>query len=77
MGISIVPTLKVLKPVGLILGGGFAGLLLGYWFNVTYFPGDTPKQPIDFSHRIHATEFEIPWREIAVPTPLPETETLA
>lgn len=60
MGISIVPTLKVLKPVGLIIGGGFAGLLLGYWVNITYFADDAPQQPIDFSHRIHATDFEIP-----------------
>ena len=60
MGVSIVPTLKVLKPVGLILGGGFAGLVLGYWVNVLYFPGLTPEQPIAFSHKIHAGDNEIP-----------------
>ena len=60
MNVSIVPTLKVLKPAGLIVLFAFAGLLAGYWINVTFYPGDTPQQPIEFSHRIHATDFEIP-----------------
>ncbi len=60
MGVSIVPTLKVLKPVGLILGGGFVGVLLGYFINVTFYPDDAPIQPINFSHKIHASDNEIP-----------------
>jgi hypothetical protein len=60
MNVSIVPTLKVLKPAGLIVLTAFAGLLVGYWINVTAYPNDAPQQPIDFSHRIHATDNEIP-----------------
>lgn len=60
MGVSIVPTLKVLRPAALIVAVGLAGLVFGYWANAAFFPGTTPAQPIDFSHRIHAGENEIP-----------------
>ncbi len=60
MSVSIVPTLRVLKPTFLIVGGGLAGLVLGYWVNVLFFPGLTPTQPIEFSHKIHAGDNEIP-----------------
>lgn len=59
-GVSIVPTLKVLKPAALMLGVGLVGVAFGYGVNVVLFPGTTPEQPIDFSHRIHAGDFEIP-----------------
>ncbi|TDJ44252.1 MAG: menaquinol oxidoreductase [Gammaproteobacteria bacterium] len=60
MGVSIVPTLRVLKPAALIGVVGLVGMFAGYWANATFFPGTTPVQPINFSHRIHAGDFEIP-----------------
>jgi Cytochrome c7 and related cytochrome c len=60
MGVSIVPTLKVLRPAALIAAVGLAGLVFGYWANAAFFPGTSPEQPIAFSHRIHAGDNEIP-----------------
>lgn len=60
MDISIVPTLKVLRPAGMIAAVGLIGLVLGYYANAAFYPGTTPEQPINFSHKIHAGEFEIP-----------------
>jgi hypothetical protein len=60
MGVSIVPTLKVLQPAALIAGVGLAGLVFGYWANAAFYPGTSPEQPIAFSHRIHAGDNEIP-----------------
>lgn len=60
MGVSIIPTLRVLKPAGMILGVAFVGLLVGYFANAAFFPGTTPVQPIEFSHTIHAGDYEIP-----------------
>ena len=60
MNVSIVPTLKVLKPAGMIAAVGLIGLVLGYCANAAFYPGTTPEQPINFSHRIHAGDFEIP-----------------
>ena len=54
MSVSLVPTLRVLKPVALLIAVGFLGLLLGYWVNAAYFPGTSPEQPINFSHKLHA-----------------------
>ncbi len=36
------------------------GIVAGYYINVTFFPGTSPEQPINFSHRIHAGDNEIP-----------------
>jgi hypothetical protein len=60
MGVSIVPTLKVLKPAGMIAAVGLIGLVLGFYANAAFYPGTTPEQPINFSHKIHAGDFEIP-----------------
>lgn len=60
MNVSIVPTLKVLRPAGLIFVVGLIGLIAGYYANAAFFPGTTPTQPINFSHKIHAGDFEIP-----------------
>ena len=60
MGISIVPTLKVLKPAGMLAAVTLAGLVVGFWANAMFYPGSSPEQPIHFSHSIHAGEFEIP-----------------
>jgi predicted CXXCH cytochrome family protein len=60
MNVSIGPTLKVLRPAALLVLVAFIGLLVGYYANAAFFPGTTPVQPIEFSHRIHAGDFEIP-----------------
>ena len=60
MNVSIVPTLKVLKPAGMIVAVGLIGLIVGIYANAAFYPGTTPEQPINFSHKIHAGEFEIP-----------------
>ena len=60
MNVSIVPGLKALKPAALVGAAVFLGLLVGYWANAAFYPGTSPEQPIEFSHRIHAGENEIP-----------------
>lgn len=60
MRISIVPTLRVLKPAGLVVLVLLIGVVAGYWVNAAWFPGTSPEQPINFSHRTHAGDFEIP-----------------
>jgi len=60
MSVSIVHTLKVLLPAARIALVGLIGLIVGYYANAMFFPGTSPRQPIDFSHRIHAGENEIP-----------------
>jgi len=60
MNVSIVPALKALVPAALVVGVAFAGVLLGYWGNDTFSPDTSPVQPIEFSHKIHATDNEIP-----------------
>ena len=60
MGVSIVPTLRVLKPAALVVVVGLVGMMGGYWANAAFFPGTTPVQPIDFSHKVHAGDFQIP-----------------
>lgn len=60
MGISILPTLKALRTVGLMIVVGLVGLLVGYRVNLAFFPGTSPDQPIKFSHKIHAGDNEIP-----------------
>jgi len=60
MGVSIVPTLKVLKPAVSMIAVVLVGVLLGFGVNRTFFPGTSPEQPIKFSHKIHAGDFEIP-----------------
>lgn len=60
MSVSIVPALRALKPAALAVAVGVGGALLGFWANAAFFPGTAPKQPIEFSHKIHATDNEIP-----------------
>ena len=59
MGVSIVPALRVLKPVALIAAVAFVGLVFGYWANAAFYPGTAPQQPINFSHKIHAGDYQI------------------
>lgn len=59
MGVSLLPTLKLLRPTAMIVGVAFVGLLFGYWLNRTFVPGTEPLQPINFSHQIHAGLYQI------------------
>ena len=58
MAISIVPALRALKPAALVSAVALFGLAVGYWADVASVTG--PEQPIAFSHKIHAGEYEIP-----------------
>lgn len=60
MSVSIVPALRVLKPAAMVLVALLAGLVFGYWANAAFFADEAPTQPIEFSHRIHAGDNEIP-----------------
>jgi len=60
MSVSIVHTLRVLKPAFMIAVVAFVGLIAGFYANAMFYPGTSPRQPIDFSHQIHAGDNEIP-----------------
>ncbi|HIF86206.1 MAG TPA: menaquinol oxidoreductase [Gammaproteobacteria bacterium] len=60
MNVSIVPALKVLRPAAMLVIVILVGLVLGYWANATFVPGNSPEQPIAFSHKIHAGDNEVP-----------------
>ena len=60
MGVSIVPALRALKPALLMIAVGLAGLLIGFWADAALFPETRPRQPIDFSHKVHAGDNSIP-----------------
>ena len=60
MSVSIVPTLRVLKPAALMVVALVIGVFVGYLANAAFFPDTAPRQPIDFSHRVHAGDNEIP-----------------
>jgi Cytochrome c7 and related cytochrome c/Class III cytochrome C family len=60
VGVSIVPALRALKPAMLMIAVGLAGLLVGFWADAAFFPEDTPRQPIEFSHKIHVGDNTIP-----------------
>jgi hypothetical protein len=60
MSVSIVPALRALRPAALMLAVGLAGVLVGFWANAAFFPANRPRQPIEFSHKIHAGDNSIP-----------------
>ncbi|HKQ83545.1 MAG TPA: cytochrome c3 family protein [Steroidobacteraceae bacterium] len=60
MGVSIVPALRALKRPALALVVGLIGVLVGFWADAAFFPATRPKQPIEFSHKIHAGDNAIP-----------------
>lgn len=60
MKISILPTLRILRPAFTLALVALIGLIAGYYANATFFPGTQPEQPIEFSHRVHAGDNEIP-----------------
>ncbi len=60
MSVSIIHTLRVLKPAAMVALVALIGLIAGYYANAMFYPGTSPEQPINFSHRIHAGDNEIP-----------------
>lgn len=60
MSVSIIHTLRVLRPAATIMLVTLLGLIAGFYANAAFFPGTQPEQPIKFSHRIHAGDNEIP-----------------
>jgi hypothetical protein len=60
MGVSIVPTLRALRPAALLIVAALIGLFAGYWANAAFYSGTAPEQPIKFSHKIHAGDNQIP-----------------
>jgi len=60
MSVSIIHTLRVLKPAATIALVALLGIIAGYYANATFFPGTSPEQPINFSHLVHAGDNEIP-----------------
>lgn len=60
MSVSIIHTLRVLRPAATMALVALIGIIAGYYVNAAFFPGTSPEQPINFSHRIHAGDNEIP-----------------
>lgn len=60
MSVSVVEALQPFKKPVLLGLVGLIGFLVGNWANGKFNPDTTPVQPIEFSHRIHATENQIP-----------------
>jgi hypothetical protein len=60
LSISVAEALRPAKKPALIGVAVVVGIFVGVWINDTYFSGRTPVQPIEFSHRVHASDNEIP-----------------
>lgn len=60
MSISVGEALGSFRSQMLIGVTLLAGIVAGYLIDVTFFNDLTPVQPIEFSHRIHATDNSIP-----------------
>lgn len=60
MSVSVSDALRPFKKPTLIALIGLIGFLVGNWVNATFYSDRAPVQPIEFSHRIHATENQIP-----------------
>ncbi len=60
MSVSVVPEPGPIIRAAAILAVGVIGLAVGVWISASLFSDATPVQPIEFSHRIHAGENEIP-----------------
>ncbi len=60
MSISVRDALLTFKTPALIGLVGVTGFIAGYLIDMTIFTDTAPKQPIDFSHRIHVSDNGIP-----------------
>jgi hypothetical protein len=60
VSISVLEALKHFKKPTLVILVGLAGFVAGIWVNSTYYNDTSPVQPVEFSHKIHAGDNEIP-----------------
>lgn len=60
MSISVRDALSTFKKPALLGVIGFAGFIVGYLIDITIFSDASPEQPINFSHRIHVSDNNIP-----------------
>ena len=60
MSVSVLEALQPFKKPVLLILVGLLGFLVGHWANGKVNPKNAPVQPIEFSHRIHATDNQIP-----------------
>lgn len=60
MSISVGKALRTFRTPGLIAAFGLVGFAVGAWANAAFFTITAPDQPINFSHRVHAGDNEIP-----------------
>lgn len=60
MSISVAEALKPFRIPALMILVGLIGLFAGDWVYSRFFSDISPVQPIEFSHRIHAQDHEIP-----------------
>lgn len=60
MSISVAEALRPFKIVALMILIAVIGFFAGDWVHSKFLTDRSPVQPIDFSHRIHAEENQIP-----------------
>lgn len=60
MSISVLEALRPFKKPFYIILVTLIAFILGAWANTRFYSDRSPVQPINFSHRIHATDNEIP-----------------
>ena len=60
MSISVLDALRPAKKPVLIVLVGLVGFLAGVWINDSYYSDAAPIQPINFSHKIHAGDNQVP-----------------
>ncbi|MDH3647163.1 MAG: cytochrome c family protein [Gammaproteobacteria bacterium] len=60
MSVSVLAALRTFKKHALIVLAVIVGFTVGHLVNANFYSDDAPVQPIEFSHRIHAAENEIP-----------------
>lgn len=59
MSISVSEAIRPLRTPLLAVLVGVLGFFFGSWLHAQYFAGP-PVQPIEFSHQVHAAQFDIP-----------------
>lgn len=60
MSVSVLDALRPAKKPALLVLVMSLGLFAGVWVHGKYFSDASPAQPIEFSHRVHAGDNEIP-----------------
>ena len=60
MSVSIIHTLRALRPAATLVLVVLLGVIAGFYANASLTSDTQPLQPIAFSHRIHAGDNEIP-----------------